>query len=315
MMNPMPYVSWFGHGTTNFAPPASFTNVNVNIFAVAASLSAIQSLADRLLNPAGGGQVRYQAALPIAIFSFADAQRCTSVTEPAGWTPGRETMVLTALWEFRSRSPLPTRLVFWAPYIFIDYTIGLVCGREIWGWPKNIGKIGVAADRPGGDFSVETTIFRTLAPDTRGEQATLLRIRQTQPAAQPAPAWASGADAALGLAEGLLGGLSGDVLRALCIKPRMECVVLKQFRSSSEPKLACYQAIVNSPVALTNFVGGGPYFGQFTLEIATCESHPIVSDLLGRLPDPNSTTVPVKFAGWSTVDYEAIAGDEIVVRA
>jgi len=314
MMEPSPYISWFGHGTTNFAPPASFTNVNVNIFAVAASLSAIQSLADRLLNPAGGGQVRYQAALPIAIFSFADAERCTSVAEPAGWTPGREVMVLTALWEFRSPSPLPTRLVFWAPYIFIDYTIGLVCGREIWGWPKNMGRVGAAADGPNSEFSVETTIFRTLAAETRGEQTTLFKIWRTQAAARQAPTWADGAQAAVGLVEGLLGDLAGEVLRALCLKPRIESVVLKQFRSSSEPKLACYQAIVNSPVVITNFMGGGPSFDQFAIEIATCESHPILSDLFGRAPDHGSTTLPVKFAGWSTVDYEAIAGVEIVAR-
>ncbi len=311
-MSPTPYISWIGHGAANFAPPEVFSGANFYVFAVDANSAAIQKLADTLLNPAGNGQVRYEAALPVAILSFCDVAKCSSAAEPIGWLPGRETMILVPLWEFRSGNLLPSRLIFWAPYIFINYTIGLVSGREIWGWPKVLAEIGVAADGPGRDFFCKTTIFRTLAASTPAENAVLYRIAQAGGAAAAVP-FGDAADAGRGIAEGLLGRLGADVVQALSIQPRVDCVVLKQFREPSAPNLACYQAIVDSPIALTAFSGGGLLSGPFTVEITTCESHAILLDLLGQAPNPGSTTVPVAFAAWASVDYSALPGNDIVV--
>ena len=115
------------------------------------------------------------------------------------------------------------------------------------------------------------------------------------------------------MTEGLLGGLAADVLQAFYIQPRADCVVLKQFRETSVPTQACYQAITDSPIALTGFSGGGLLSGRFTVEITTCDSHTIVSDLLGTAPDPVSTVLPVSFAAWASVDYSALPGNDIVV--
>jgi hypothetical protein len=313
-MSTAPYISWIGHGAANFAPPEVFTGANFHVFAIEASMAAVQNLADALLNPAGGGQVSYKAALPVAILSFSDAAQCTSQAEPIGWLPGREAMILIPLWEFRTGDLLPSRLVFWAPYIFIDYTIGLVSGREIWGWPKVFAKIGVAADKPGGDFSCQTTIFPTLAANTQAQDVVLYSVAQTGTAAQPAQKpWGNAVEAGQAIAQGLLGGLAADVLEALSIQQQVACVALKQFRVPNAPALACYQAIVDSPIALTGFSGGGLLLDPFTVEITTCESHTIVADLLGRAPDPGSTTLPVTFAAWAAVDYSALPGDNVVV--
>lgn len=312
-MSAAPYISWLGHGLANFAPPEVFTGANFHLFAIQTSTAAVQKLVDTLLNPAGGGQVRYDAALPVAILTFCDAAKCSSQAQPIGWTPGREAMILVPLWEFRSGNPLPSRLVFWAPYIFIDYTIGLVSGREIWGYPKVFARIAVAADQPGGDDSCQTTIFPKFAASTAAQNAVLYRVVQTQAAAQAAAPWQNAAEAGRAVIEGLLGGLAADVLQALSVQPRADCVVLKQFRETSVPTQACYQAITDSPIALTGFSGGGLLSGQFTVEITTCDSHTIVSDLLGTAPGPVSTVLPVTFAAWASIDYSALPGSDIVV--
>jgi hypothetical protein len=221
-------------------------------------------------------------------------------------------MILVPLLEFLAGDLVPNRLVYWAPYVFIDYTIGLVTGREVWGWPKVLARIGVPADAPGADFSCQTTIFPVLAPTTRAQDAVLYRVVPTQAGADATP-WTSAEEAAQGAVEGLLGGLAGDFLKALAIEPQLDCVVLKQFRTSDQPNISCYQAIVNSPIKLTGFTDGGPLFDQFTVEITTCASHAIVSDLLGRMPTSPTTSLPVKFAAWATVDYEALPGGAVVV--
>lgn len=310
-MSVVPYISWIGHGAANIAPPDSFTGATMNLFSIATSMAAVQNLVDTLLNRAGGGSVHYAPALPVAIFSFSDSPQCTSLADPIGFIPGREAMILVPLWENLTGRPIP-RLVFWAPYIFIDYTIGLVTGREVWGWPKVMAQIGVPTDGPGADFSCRTTIFPVLAPTTAAQDAVLYRIVKAQ-AGAAAPSWTSAAEAALGTLEGLLGGLTEDVLRALALQPQIDCVVLKQFRTSDDPKVCCYQAIVNSPIALTGFHGGGPLLDDFTVEITTCASHAIVYDLLGAAPNPGSTSLPVTSATWAAVDYAALPGSAIVV--
>jgi hypothetical protein len=311
-MTEIAYIPWIRHGAANMAPPDTFTGAKMNLFGIETSMAAVQKLVDTLLNPAAGGHVRYTPAMPVAIFSFCDSPKCTSLVDAIGWIAGRETMILVPLWENLPDRPLPGRLVFWAPYVFIDYTIGLVTGREVWGWPKTLARIGLGADAPGADFSCQTTIFPVLAPTTPAQDAVLYRVVQTQAGAVAQP-WRNAAEAARETIEGLLGGLAGDFLRALAIQPQMDCVVLKQFRTSDQPNICCYQAIVNSPIKVTSFTDGGPLFDQFTVEIATCESHAIVSDLLGVVPTSATTSLPVTFAAWATVDYEALPGAAVVV--
>jgi hypothetical protein len=311
-MTDVPYISWIRHGATNLSAPDTFTDATMSLFSIETDATAVQNLVDALLNPAAGGRVRYSPALSVAIFSFSDAARCTSKVDAIGFMPGRETMILVPLWEFHGINPLPSRLVFWAPYIFIDYTIGLVTGREVWGWPKAFARIGVDTDAPGADFSCRTTVFPVFAPTTPAQDVILYRIFKTQESAETQP-WESARQAAHGAVRGLLDGMAEDALQLLVLQPQIPCVVLKQFRTSDVPTLCCYQAIVNSPIAVTNFGGGGPLFDSFTAEIATCESHRIVFDLLGTMPTSPTTRLPIKFAARAKIDYAALPGSAVIV--
>jgi hypothetical protein len=311
-MTDVPYISWIKHGATNLSPPDTFAGANINLFSIETDATAVQNLVDALLNPAAGGRVRYAPALSVAIFSFSDTARCSSKVDAIGFIPGRETMILVPLWEFHGSNPLPSRLVFWAPYIFIDYTIGLVTGREVWGWPKAFARIGVGADAPGADFSCRTTVFPVLAPTTPAEDVILYRVFKTQAGAET-ELWESAKEATQGAVWGLLDGLAEDALQILSLQPQIPCVVLKQVRTSDVPAICCYQAIVNSPIAVTSFGSGGPLFDSYTAEIATCGSHTIVFDLLGTMPTSPTTRVPVKFAAWAKVDYAALPGTAVVV--
>lgn len=311
-MSDTPYISWLCHGAVSLAPPAVFTGAKANLFAIDASTAAIQSLADALLNPAAGTVVHYEAVAPVAIFTFMDIAKCTSATDVVGWLPGRECAIWVPLIEIHPGFPFRKRVVFWAPYIFIDYTIGMVTGREVWGWPKVASRIVVASDTPGKPvFSCTTTFFRTMKSDTQGEHAELYRIAQVEVATESFPQWLDGENATQALIGGLLDRLSADVLGTLGRCPQIPSVVLKQFRAADAPQSACFQAIVDSPVEVTAFNGGGPLLDKFTLDITTCESHGIVSDLLGRPPDRCSTTLPVRFAAWLALDFRALLGNNI----
>ncbi|HET6605542.1 MAG TPA: hypothetical protein VFG62_02655 [Rhodopila sp.] len=314
-MTDKPFIPWIGHGAASLAQPAVFSDAKGWVFLIDADRKAIQTLADTLLNPAGKGVVKYDALLPVAMLSFLDIKKSTSVTDTLGWLPGRECAIWVPLIEHRPGSLFGARLVFWSPYIFINYAIGMITGRDVWGWPKSLARISVPGDTQGNpEFFCTTTIFRRFDPARQGEDAMLYRVVQTQPAPEPPPLWRTKAEVTAGLARNLLGGVTSDLLHALQWQPAIPCVQLKQLRSAADPTKACFQAIVESPVALTNLTGGGLLTGQYSVEVTTCDSHRIVSDLLGRAPNASKTTLPVRIGAWVSGDFTALRGRDIVVN-
>ena len=54
---------------------------------------------------------------------------------------------------------------------------------------------------------------------------------------------------------------------------------------------------------------------SFELEITTCRSHQIVYDLLGQQPNTETMRLPIDWAAWVAVDFEALPGNVIVRSA
>jgi hypothetical protein len=308
-----PFISWVGHGAASLAPPATFSGVQAHLFAIEASPGAMQKLVDALLNPATGGVVRYRTVAPVALLSFMDVARCSSAVDQLGWVPGRECAIWVPMLEEDPDNILGSRLVFWAPYIFIDYTIGMVTGREVWGWPKVGARIAIiddATDNPA--FTCTTTIFSRFSPQTEGQFAVLYRIQRPGGSGQrPGLSWENGIEAAEALITNLLGGVATSLLDTLRLRARLPCVALKQFRDAAVATDACFQAIVDSPADITAFRGAGLHEDPFELHVTTCESHQIVLDLIGRDPDQGSTILPVLWASWASIDFEVPPGRNI----
>ncbi len=314
-MTGAPYISWRGHGAVDLAAPGVFTGATMTMFGFDADKTAMQATADRLLNKAAGGAVKYEVVASVAMASFMDVARCTSGTDIVGWLPGRETALWMVLLESHPGDPFKDRLVFWAPYIFISYTIGMVTGREIWGWPKALATITVAGDDPADPvFACETTYFPTLSADTRGVDGTLFKVTSDVPGPAPTTIWRTAAEALEGLLGGFLGGVAELLIDGLRLQPHVPSVALKQFRQAGANDIACYQAICDSPLLVTGFNGGGPLTDPYSLAITTCESHQIIQDFLGRPPAPDVTTLPVTFAGWVGMDFQALTGSDVIVR-
>lgn len=313
-MSGAPFISWLGHGAADLAPPGVFKNAAANMFAFDANVGAMQALADKLLNPAGGGQVAYTAPLPTALVSFMDIASCSSAVDVVGWLPGRETAFWVPLIETHPGDPLRDRFVLWAPYIFIDYTIGLVVGRQTWGWPKAFADITVPSDDPAAPmFDCATTYFPTFSQATRGVTGSLFRIVGMGAGAGRGVPWTGGQQAFEAISGALLPGLASALVDDLGAGPRIPSVAMKQFRQPGAAQTACYQAICDSPIEITAFRGGGLLPDGLTLEITTCESHQIITDFLGRSPSPGVTSLPIVFGLWCDMDFQALSGSDIVV--
>jgi hypothetical protein len=311
-----PYTSWIGHGAVCPTPPVSFSNVRGHVFGVNACRRAIQCLVDELLTPAAQGVVKYWCPAGGALITFNDAERCASTMDRIGWMPGREVAIWVLLIEERKEPPFGIRPVLWAPYIFIDTDLGMVPGREIWGWPKAFGHVAMATDTPGlpAHFGVRATIFRTFDPDLQGEVVELIGVTGTKPLELGDPTWRNGADVVSALADELLGDFAGELLRMLSIEPVLPAMALKQFRDVIDPTAVCFRALVNAPCRFTQFRGGHLLADTFTLTIETCASHAIAKDL-GIETQSRSTLIPVRWAAALDFDFLAENGSAIVPHA
>lgn len=311
MTTPLPpYISWIGHGAAELASPATFTGAKAYLFAVEGDRAAMQATVDTLLDAAAPVGLRHEVPVSLFLVSFMDIERCTSaVPPPVGWLPGREVAVWVPLLQHRD-GHLP-RPVLWAPYIFINYTIGMVTGRETWGWPKVLGNIEMPSDNPGANasFTCRTTIFSTLSQATEGQKdAPLLRITGTGPLSAPGNVISNGESALEAIISRLFGEIAADLLDLLPWPVTFPTVVLKQIRDVAAQDRACYRAIVESPISFTSFDGMGFLDDDFTLSILTCESHRILHDFTGQAPTAPVTQLPVQHALWSALDFSALPG-------
>ena len=311
-----PFISWIGHGAASLAQPGVFTGARTYAFGFKADRAATQKVVDDLLNPVGAGRVHYLSLGWHSMVSFMTIDRCTSQVDSIGWEPGRECALWIPLLETNhERGTL--RIVLWTPYIFINYTIGMLTGRDVWGWPKVWADIAVPTDSPhgGGAFTCSTTVFDTLDASTQAQISPLLTVtsRTALPAAGEGVQWTDGRDAARAIGQSLLGGFAAEHLEALLAGPTIPTVQMKQLRDSLDPGLACFQALVDSPAQMTGFHGAGLlHASDFTLDVLTCESHQIVRDLLGTTPTPGQTTLPIEFAAWLAFDFKALSGSVVV---
>jgi hypothetical protein len=307
-----PYISWTGHGSACGEPPGVFSDAVMHMFGIETDQSAMQTLVDKLLNSVQGTpNVIYTTFVDAALLTFVDIGKCTTHTEILGWVPGRECALWIPLYE---RAGSHTRIVFWSPYIFIDYCIGLVTGREVWGWSKVSGNIevlprGLADPR----FSVSTLIFAKFATTTRGSTETLMTVGGSTPLTM-SPMWTRPRAAMTEIIEKLTRLPLDEVTADFDFGPVFPAIALKQFRDSANPKLACFQAIVNSPVRLTHFDGGGFHGGTFELRVKTCDSHTIIYDFTGRTPRLRCEELTVNFSAWIRFNFEACPGT-VITRA
>lgn len=303
-MTPPPYISWLGHGATNLAPPGVFTDATSYAFILDASAEAMQALVDKILTPATQGKVVYRVAAAATIVSVLDIAQCSSGTDSIGWLPGREVAIWVPLMEEIS-GEAAQRLVFWAPYIFINYDIGMVTGREVWGWPKAMSEIIVEPTATHARFACNTTIFDKLAPQTKGSFEELIAITGTRPIT-PSP------DDLIEGASKLFGDLVSTFVNLVRFEPVVSAIALKQLRDSADSTRAIYQAIVNSPCRVTTMNGIELLDDRFTLTIKNCDSHCIMQDIFGEKPTGQTSNRTVRVAGRMYFDFQAEAGETIV---
>jgi uncharacterized protein with NAD-binding domain and iron-sulfur cluster len=308
------YVSGLGHGEQSIEPPGVTRGGHLYVFPLPARWDRVQETVDTLLNRPSGGAVTYHA-LPCVLLLFLDAPELTSTTETMGYIPDQECAFCVPLVRMTQEGP---KTAFWMPYLFINSSLGMVTGREVWGFQKQIASLEFpAADAPRSRFVANATIFPTLSPRTLGQVRPLVTVEGPPLVRGDQLPWKHPEH----LDEAIRGALEGGIGKALCAPLPirgaldvascfslldMNLVNLKQFRDAVDPTRACYQAIVEGPLRLDAMTfGGGGFLGAgYKLSITPCESHRIVEDL--GLSGHEIDIHPLAF--YANIGFSALAG-------
>lgn len=282
-------------GEIAYRLPFRSAGAHIHFFFVHGDEECIRRHLDRTYNRPSGGAVSLEPAGPYVLLNFITVRRLTS-GEPdraLGGASERE----ASIWVPALRRGVgPDRLVWTVPYMFVDSGQAMASGREVYGYPKQLGTIEIeelddgAPDR----LWLETLALRTYGRDELARQHRVLEaervgphdsvrqathedmgrvvgrlrslppdpeevfwfIRQTLEAGEgaekpmsPKPSTPEAMKNRIDLAEIAL-RLYSDLFDC-----KLTMILLKQFRSATDPQRACYQAVLEVPHRLAELTG------------------------------------------------------------
>lgn len=260
-----------------FAPPYRQDGCALYAFALAADRARLQRIVDRFLTEPGGGHLRPRVETDQVLLYFCDFARSQSHDpEDArrGWLGERECGLWIPLRIAGAASP-----AFFTHAMFVDSGPAMCSGREVLGFPKEIGLLQVPRDPA-------RAMCLTLDALVLGDGRT--RAGRWQPLLELERVEATRAAATPGLrAEALrwagLFGVDGPGALAGLLRGRADFYNLKQFRDCADPSRACYQALVRASAVLR----GSPRIaaaGEYAYRIHAHPSHPF-AEALGLAPE------------------------------
>jgi hypothetical protein len=169
--------------------PGRLREVELYGFVVPAQRGAIDRLLQRYLAAPSGGAVDYRCAHDNVIVTFGEIGRESSadpVDSQRGYILEREVSVWCLVADVKARG----RLLWFLPYIFTDTGATVASGREIFGYPKQLGLFDdpytELLERPaGGVVTVRGYAVDPYDPDSRSTEREMISVARRRGAANP----------------------------------------------------------------------------------------------------------------------------------
>lgn len=301
-------------GEPSRKPPFACIGMQLYGFYIEADRATIQEkLIDPVLNtPRGESHEQYRTFTDYVLVTYSWTEKCVSTTMPDkdfGYVPEYCWTVWVPLLLVKKELGMHVaqRLVMSPAFIEVDNEWSLVAGREVYGFPKNLGPLTIPlkGEDPG-LFSNSSLTIDTLGADKMASVQELMRIERTKKLSQAGEAWEDIHDAIKAVA-GFLHKSGGhpvpgfnlliDLLH-LAKHKEVPAVFLKQFRDALFGDRACYQAVIEAGCEITGFHGGGLLDDEYKMTTADFQSIPIASSL-GIDP----AGVKCEFPFWANIDF------------
>lgn len=287
-----PYIERGGEQT--YCPPYMNQGAKLHSFLLQANQKSLQALCDKYLNQPTRGMTHYQPVLPYVFLVFAEVEQQYSIKQPdqqRGWVAEVDVAfwILTASMKRVAGVLVPEHFAWFMPYVFVDNPFALMSGREVFGFHKALGQFTLPQSQKADFFATDTMVVDHFSPQSKATWDRLFEIRcidsgVDHPYVQH---WHTVSQAASRIGQLLAGqrGILGTTLKQMMHLLKVfnfdtsAIVFLKQFRDVSHASLACYQAIIETPIKFSTFRGGGILQGQYELILNHFDSHPIAQEL------------------------------------
>ncbi len=294
--------------------PVQLLDVVMHNFCVPADGAKLQAWLDRTFSAPSGGAVQYAAVSDKIFFSVAQIGKLYNVY-PNHPAQGYTSEIDVTLWILAHRVDDGLFALRWIPaYLFVDSGPALVTGREIWGFPKQLGRFDFSAQNPDPSasrtFNAEGFVVSPYGPNSPARWATMFEARPVSATPTPGKGSILGnlEDLAKTAVNRLTNGMTAIAgkLTTTMVGGGMTMALLKQFPDAVDPNLACYQAIVEADATVTDFKGGGLTSDDYEVRITTFDSHPYFSEL-GISPDWQEVGQGI----WMNFDFHQALGTVI----
>lgn len=166
-------------GEICFRLPFRSCGARIHFFYVQGDESKLHRYLERTYNRPSGGVVKLRPAGPYVLVNFIKVSRLVS-GEPDRALGGVEELE-ASIWVPALRSAHGVDRVVWTvPYMFVDSGQALASGREVYGYPKQLGSpdIRELADGTPDELLLETLALARFGPDELAQKQRVLKVQR-----------------------------------------------------------------------------------------------------------------------------------------
>lgn len=267
-------------------PPFVHRNVTAYGFRVKADGGKLQDLLTKMFSDSSGGKVQYKLFWPYVFVSIAVIQSVTS-THPTDKDKGAMPEIDASLWVLATRTR-PLAIAFkWLPiYLFVDSGPAMAIGREVYGFPKQMGQFELFTSRQ--EFMVRAQVIPIFSPTSTVQWSPVIHIRPSTPATldDTGEEWKSPDEFYDDMAKILFVPREIDTefttieqVRQALLLGQLPMFFLKQFPDVEDATNASSQAIVEATASVTKFNKIAMLPGQYEINVSSHDSHPFEKHL------------------------------------
>ncbi|HEY1707851.1 MAG TPA: acetoacetate decarboxylase family protein [Rhizomicrobium sp.] len=292
--------------------PLNLYGAMLHSFCVSADQGKIQSLLDKTFHAPSGGAVRYEAIGDKVFLSFAEIDRIV-VLDALERDHGSSSEIDVTIWVMARRLDEEGAALRFIPvYLFVDNGPAMASGREVWGFPKQLGQfdftpqpVNRGAART---FKVNGYVLSPFQPTSRAGWQPLCGVQPDTPTGDPENILTSLEALAEKVATRLTDGFMEMAvkLQTALGAGAVTMAFLKQFPDAANPMTACYQAIIEAQSRVLTLRGAGLTDDSYRLQLNSYASLPFF-DELGIAPGWQSVGKGI----WVDFDFALDLGREI----
>jgi hypothetical protein len=292
-----------------FRGPYLQKNAQLSALLFPADLSALTALCDQTLNAIPNSPFTYQPLISNVLVVCAN-MLVSSLDERdsgVGLIPESEIgfWLLTVASRRTATGLVPDHLAWFIPYLFVDEANSIATGREVYGFNKQAGAFAQTSQA----LTLSVTGFRRFGPDTVAQTEPLLEV--TLPLDKSAQSqwndWETAKTALVGsIRSGAGSGPDNGIVEfaSHAALQNIPLAFIKQLRHAADPQKAAYQAVLETPMQIQSFHGGGFFAGRGEMKIQPLESHPLAQKL--GLKENQASAL----GAWLNVDFVLGLGTE-----